>query len=94
MVSAFATMLLCWIVAGVASTVLFRTVGQVYYGLIQMCSKEGANAVIADLSAILPLALMVGVLSAILLLAAEKVRFALNHRMSRKEVLAEQQGNR
>jgi flagellar biosynthesis protein FlhB len=71
---------------------LFRIVGVRFYSLLHDDSVAGAKGIISDFNHFLPILLLVFILLAAVMLMFEKLRFAMNNRMTRKEVLEDQQG--
>ena len=79
-------------VASLGALFLLKMVGVQIFRSLHRYGAEQTVASLQELNAILPILILISSLTALMLLLVEKLRFALANRMSRKEVLAEQQG--
>lgn len=74
------------------SFILLKTAGIQIFRTLHTAGGPSIAPVLGELREFLPVVILIGCFSALVLLLAEKLRFSLAHRMSRKEVLEEQKG--
>lgn len=84
--------LLTFLAAAFGALFLLKMVGHQIFRSMHQPTTTGVAVALGELMEILPIVILVSSLAALVLLMFEKLRFALSHRMSRKDVLAEQQG--